>query len=74
MKMCIAAEMGIDEEQVPDGEPFIKSCRKILSTGKPESTKYFDMSKGFVPLFERLSDAKNAPVKTQDGTFYQVEF
>ena len=34
LKMCLASEMGIDVDAVPDGEPFVKSCQHILSTGE----------------------------------------
>jgi hypothetical protein len=32
------------------------------------------MSKGFVPLFERLHNAKDSPVTTEKGLVYRVEF
>jgi len=75
LKMCLAAEMGVDENSVPDGDPFIKSCQRILTAGNvTEAKKKYDMGKGFVPLFERLNSARNTPVKTDDGVVYRVEF
>ena len=75
LKMCLAAEMGVDEKSVPDGDPFISSCHRILTAGTmQEGKKKHDMSRGFVPLFERLHNARNSPVKTNDGLVYRVEF
>jgi hypothetical protein len=75
LKLCLAAEMGIDAKQVPDGTPFIDSCRSILNTAKKvdDGTSY-DMRHGFVPLFERLHNVKNSPVTKNDGVVYRVEF
>jgi hypothetical protein len=73
--MCLASEMGIDVEAVPDGEPFVKSCQHILNTrDNSDEHKYYDMSRGFVPLFERLNNARNTPRKTEEGVVYRVEF
>jgi len=75
LKLCLAAEMGIDVKKVPDGDPFIHSCRSILNTGKGvDNGTSYDMKHGFVPLFERLHNVKNSPVMKNDGVFYRVEF
>jgi hypothetical protein len=52
--------MGIDTEKIPDGDPFIHSCRTILSNfeGVDNGTSY-DMRHSFVPLFERLHNVKD---------------
>lgn len=75
LKLCLAAEMGIDVKNVPDGEPFIHSCHNILSTGKGvDNGTSYDMRHSFVPLFERLHSVKHSPVTKNDGVFYRVEF
>jgi hypothetical protein len=76
LKMCLAVEMGIDEKQVPDGEPFVNSCQRILnaSDDRDDVKKHYDMSHGFVPLFERLNNARNSPLTTQSGVVYRVTF
>jgi hypothetical protein len=75
LKMCLAAEIGVDEKSVTDGDAFIKSCEQILSiTAEVEDRKHYDMSHGFVPLFERLHNVRHAPVKTDTGTIYRVDF
>ena len=75
LKTCIALEMGIDPKRVPDGEPFMKSCRRILEEAERDSgTLMEDMGRGFVPLFERLSAAKSSPDVRKEGVFYRVEF
>ena len=75
LKMCLAAEMGVNENSAPDGDSFIKSCQHILNAGQINGEKkLYDMSRGFVPLFERLYNARNSPVKTSKGLTYRVEF
>ena len=75
LKLCLAAEIGVDIKNVPDGDPFIDSCRNILnSAGDVDNGTSYDMKHGFVPLFERLHNVKDSPVRTNDGVFYRVEF
>jgi hypothetical protein len=75
LKMCLAAEMGIDDKKIPDGEEFADSCQRIVNAGaKPDDNKTYDMNRGFIPLYQRLHDAKDAPLKKEGGTVYRVEF
>jgi hypothetical protein len=75
LKMCLAAEMGIDDKAVPDGEEFANSCQRIVNAGAtPGDNKVYDMSHGFIPLYQRLYNAKDAPLKQEGGTVYRVEF
>ena len=75
LKLCLASEMGIDVRHVPDGDPFIRSCHNILDdTWKIDNGTTYDMRHGFVPLFERLHNVKNSPVRKNDGVFYRLEF
>ena len=75
LRMCLVAEMGIDDKNIPDGDPFLKSCQRILEARVDETgNKHYDMSRGFVPLFERLHNAKDSPVTRNNGVFYRVEF
>ena len=75
LKLCLAAEIGVDVRKVPDGDPFINSCRNILNSANAvDNGTSYDMKHGFVPLFERLHNVKDSPVETNDGVFYRVEF
>jgi|GEM_PF-4831271 len=75
LKTCIAAEMGLDDDSIPDGKEFINSCMNILGTSHAShSTTISDMQRGFIPLFERLFNAKDSPVSTEDGVVYRVTF
>ena len=75
LKMCLAAEMGIDDKAIPDGEEFASSCQRIVNAGAiPGDNRAYDMSRGFIPLYERLHSAKDAPLKKDGSTVYRVEF
>jgi hypothetical protein len=74
LKMCLAVEMGIDEKAIVDGTEFLASCERILLSRTDNPTLVSDMKRGFVPLFERLSEAGKTPVTTGKGKVYRVEF
>lgn len=74
LKTCITAEMGLEASEEIDGEQLVNSCHRILDRGLPCENQHYDMSRGFVPLFERLHNAKGSPVNTDDGLVYRVSF
>lgn len=74
LKMCIASEIGIDNEPATDGEEFVRSCQRILDSAQSRTNVTSDMQRGFLPLFERLYNAKSSPVSTNAGVVYRVNF
>jgi hypothetical protein len=74
LRMCLTAEMGIDEKVVSDGKTLLESCERILLARTDNPTLVSDMKRGFVPLFERLMRAGTSPVTTEAGKVYRVEF
>ncbi len=75
LKTCISAEMGLESHREVDGAEFVKSCTRILESGRPNHSRTRqDLERGFVPLLERLYNAKSSPVMTNDGVFYRVIF
>jgi len=74
LRMCLAAEMGIDGNSVVDDQELVHSCERILNGGGEDSVHASDMKRGFVPLFARLNEAGKSPLATNSGIVYRIEF
>ena len=78
IKQCLLEEFGIEESShVLDGQALLGFCRNQLKEMK-HHPRYFDFQYGFIPLFERFTEALYLSggniMDEEDRPLYRIEF
>lgn len=72
LRNCLAREVGVDRVDCDDAT-FLRSCLEHLDTEERDE-RYFHLRRGFLPLFERLTQAMATPKGSDGAVTYRVTF